>query len=164
MNMQFSRGFLPTVVVFVAASFAMAPASMAASRGGHGGGGAKHSGGGAKRDVNVNNSKRDVRTNNVRSTSVNNVNVNKSTNVNVNVDSHHGGCCNNGWDNDYHPIATAAAVTATVAVTSAVIGSMVRTVPAGCVPVNYGGYIYQQCGTTWYQPQGSQYVVIAPPY
>ena len=40
-----------------------------------------------------------------------------------------GGCCNNGWDNDYHPVATAAAVTATVAVTSAVIGSMVRTVP-----------------------------------
>jgi len=85
----------------------------------------------------------------------------KSTNVNVNVDSH-GGCC--GWDNDYHPIATAAAVTATVAVTSAVIGSMVRTVPAGCVPVNYGGMVYQQCGTTWYQPQAGQYVVVYPPY
>ena len=75
-----------------------------------------------------------------------------------------GGCCNNGWDNDYHPVATAAAVTAAVAVTSAVVGSMVRTVPAGCVPVNYGGMIYQQCGSTWYQPQGSQYIVINPPY
>jgi hypothetical protein len=101
-----------------------------------------------------------VRTNNVRSTSVNNVNVNK--NVNVNVDR--GGCCNNGWDNDYHPIATAAAVTATVAVTSAVVGSIVRTVPAGCVPVNYGGMIYQQCGGVWYQPQGAQFIVVNAPY
>ena len=101
-----------------------------------------------------------MRTNNVRSTSVNNVNVNRNVNVNVSG----GGCCNNGWDNDYHPIATAAAVTATVAVTSAIVGSMVRTVPAGCVPVNYGGMVYQQCGTTWYQPQGTQYVVINPPY
>jgi hypothetical protein len=24
--------------------------------------------------------------------------------------------------------------------------------------------IYQQCGSTWYQPQGSQYVVVNPPY
>jgi hypothetical protein len=55
-------------------------------------------------------------------------------------------------------------VTATVAVTSAIVGSIVRTVPAGCVPVNYGGYIYQQCGSTWYQPQGTQYIVINPPY
>ncbi len=46
-----------------------------------------------------------------------------NVNVNVNGDS---GCCNNGWDNDYHPVATAAAVGAAVAVTSAVIGSMVR--------------------------------------
>jgi hypothetical protein len=113
----------------------------------------------------VNNQRADARTNNVRSTSVNNVNqnvnVNSNRNVNVNVESH-GGCC--GWDNDYHPVATAAAVTATVAVTSAVIGSMVRTVPPGCVPVNYAGMVYQQCGATWYQPQGSQYVVVNPPY
>jgi hypothetical protein len=50
-----------------------------------------------------------------------NVNVNK----NVNVQQSGGGCCNNGWDNDYHLVATAAAVTATVAVTSAIVGSMV---------------------------------------
>jgi hypothetical protein len=43
-------------------------------------------------------------------------------------------------------------------------GSMVRTVPAGCVPVNCSGMVYQQCGSTWYQPQGTQYVVINPPY
>lgn len=102
-----------------------------------------------------------MRTNHVRNTSVNNVNVNR--NVNVNVDRH-GGCCGGGWDNDYHPIATAAAVTATVAVTSAVVGSIVRSVPPSCVPVNYGGMIYQQCGSTWYQPQGAQYMVVDPPY
>jgi hypothetical protein len=48
--------------------------------------------------------------------------------------------------------------------TLAVIGSMVRTVPANCVPVNYGSIVYQQCGSTWYQPQGGQYVAINPPY
>jgi hypothetical protein len=43
------------------------------------------------------------------------------------------------WENDYHPIATAVAVTATFAVTSAVMTSKERTVPAtlpGKVP-NY---------------------------
>ena len=153
--------FLAPLAVLVLASLALAPLAEAAGRGGGHGGGGHQAGGGGKRNVEVNNNKRDVRTNNVRSTSVNNVNVNK--NVNVNVDNNRG-CCNNGWDNDYHPIATAAAVTATVAVTSAIVGSIVRTVPAGCVPVNYGGYIYQQCGSTWYQPQGTQYIVINPPY
>jgi len=152
--------FLAPLAALVFAGLAWAPLAEAAGRGGGHGGGGHHAGGG-KRNVEVNNNKRDVRTNNVRSTSVNNVNVNK--NVNVNVDNNRG-CCNNGWDNDYHPIATAAAVTATVAVTSAIVGSIVRTVPAGCVPVNYGGYIYQQCGSTWYQPQGTQYIVINPPY
>ena len=56
------------------------------------------------------------------------------------------------------------AVGAAVAVTSAVVGSMVNTVPANCVPVNYSGMVYQQCGSQWYQPQGSQYVVVNPPY
>jgi len=54
--------------------------------------------------VRVNNNRADVRTNNVRNTSVNNVNVNRSVNVNVETDHH--GCC--GWDNDCHPVATAA--------------------------------------------------------
>ena len=124
------------------------------------------------RHAQPNNHRADARTNNVRNTSVNNVNrntnvsntnvnVNRNVNVNVDVDNHHG-CC--GWDNDYHPIATAAAVTATVAVTSAIIGSMVPHPPPGCVPVNYGGLVYQQCGGTWYQPQGTQFVVVNPPY
>jgi len=160
MNSTFSKMPMATLALFVVTHLALVPAAEAAGNRG-GGGGAHHGGGGAKAKPQVNNSRTDKRTNNVRSTSVNNVNVNK--NVNVNVDNNRG-CCNNGWDNDYHPIATAAAVTATVAVTSAIVGSIVNAPPPGCVPVNYGGYIYQQCGSTWYQPQGSQYVVIAPPY
>jgi hypothetical protein len=143
------------------------PAAEAAGNRGGGGGGARAAGGGgggAKAKPQANNANRDVRTNNVRSTSVSNVNnnVNVNKNVNVNVDADRRGCC--GWDNDYHPVATAAAVTATVAVTSAVIGSIVNAPPPGCVPVNYGGIIYQQCGTTWYAPQGPQFIVVAPPY
>jgi hypothetical protein len=153
------------MIVLVLASVALVPMADAARGGGGGGGrvggggGGAYAGGGGRQNVQVNNSRADVRTNNVRSTSVNNVNVNRNVNVNVSG----GGCCG-GWDHDYHPVATAAAVGAAVAVTSAVVGSMVRTVPVGCVPVNYGGMIYQQCGTVWYQPQGAQYVVINPPY
>ena len=93
-----------------------------------------------------------------RNTTVNrNTNVNVNRNVDVDVDV----------DRNWHPVATAAAVTATVAVTSAVVGSIVHSVPPSCVPVVINGITYQQCGTTWYQPQyaGStvQYVVIAPP-
>jgi hypothetical protein len=172
MSNVLGKVFLPAVVALVGASFAVAPVVEAADRG---------RAGGARQSVQANNVRADVRTNNVRSTSVNNVNrnttninrnttnINRNTNVNVNRDvhvdvdvDHHGGCC--GWDHDYHPVATAAAVTATVAVTSAIVGSMVRTVPAGCVPVNYGGFVYQQCGTVWYRPQGTQYIVVNPPY
>lgn len=165
---NFSRLLLAPLAVLVLGSVALAPlAEAAGNKGGGGGGGAK-----PKAQVNnskqVNNSNKDVRTNNVRNTSVNNVNnnvnVSSNKNVNVNVDNNRGGCCNNGWDNDYHPIATAAAVTATVAVTAAIVGSVVSAPPPGCYPVNYGGIIYQQCGSTWYMPQGPQYVVINPPY
>jgi len=138
----FKPAFVAPLVAFAVASVAIVP--WAEAQRGHGGGGAHASGGGGRQNVQASASRADVRTNNVRSTSVNNVNVNRNTNVNVNGDR---GCCNGGWDNDYHPVATAAAVTATVAVTSAIVGSMVRTVPAGCVPVNYGGFVYQQCGT-----------------
>jgi hypothetical protein len=119
--------------------------------------------------VQANNAHADQRTNNVRNTSVNNVNVNNNNNVNVNknvnVNVEGGGCCNNnGWDNDYHPVATVAAVSATVAVTSAIVGSMAPSVPPSCVPVSYGGMVYQQCGSTWYQAQGTQFIVVNPPY
>jgi hypothetical protein len=119
--------------------------------------------------VKVNNNRRDVRTKDVRKRSINNVHINNNRNVNVNV-NRRGGCCGGGWDDDddWNPVATAAAVTAAAVVTSAVVGSIVHSVPPSCVPVNYGGVVYQQCGNTWYQPQyvGSQiqYSVINPPY
>jgi len=176
MKSSFGKLLLASLAALFLASFAMASFAEAAAggRGGGGGGGggaragaggggggrAAAAGGGTRQSAQVNNSRADTRTNNVRSTSVNNVNVER--NVNVNVEGH-GGCCG-GWDNDYHPVATAAAVTGSVAVTSAVVGSMVRSVPPSCVPVNYGGMVYQQCGSTWYQPQGAQYVVVNPPY
>jgi hypothetical protein len=176
MNTSFGKLLQASLAAVVLTSFAMAPyADAAAARGGGGGGGGARAGGaggggggaaagggaraaggaGGRQSAQVSDSKADARTNNVRSSSVNNVNVERNVDVDV-----EGG----GWDNDYHPGARAAAVTAGVAVTAAVVGSRVATVPASCVPVNYGGMVYQQCGSTWYQPQGSQYVVVNPPY
>ena len=171
MMRPFGKLLPASLAALVLTSFSIAPDADAAAARGGGGGGARAAGGGggaragggggARQSAQVDNSRADTRTNNVRSTSVNNVNVDRDVNVNV---EGHGGCCHGGWDNDYHPVAAAAAVGTAVAVTSAVVGSMVRSVPPSCVPVNYGGMVYQQCGSTWYQPQGSQYVVVNPPY
>ncbi len=94
---------------------------------------------GARTNVNVNNK---------------NVNVNSNRHVDIDVDNHH------------HPVGTALAIGATVAVTAAVVGSVTPTLPPACVPIIVNGLMYQQCGTAWYQPQyvGSsvQYVVVAP--
>ena len=107
--------------------------------------------------TNINNSKK-------------NINIDNSRDVDINVDGngrHHGGW---GYDNDYHPIATAVGVTAAVAVTAAVIGAIVtpNQLPSNCVQVYRGNTSYMQCGSTWYQPQyqGSNvtYVVINQPY
>jgi hypothetical protein len=118
--------------------------------GGGGGGGARAAGagggGGARPSAQPNNSRADSRTNDVRSTSVNNVNVGKNVKVNVDVDQR------GGWD---HPVAGAMVVGGAMAVTAAAVGSMVNAVPTGCVPINDGGMVYQQCGSTWYQPQGA---------
>ena len=181
MTRSFSKAVLAAVAA-ITISMALVPLAAAAGGGGgrgggggggkaasqsSGGGGARSSsgGGGNRQAAQVNNTKADARTNDVRNTSVNNVNNTTNVNVNRNVNVQaSGGCCNNnGWDNDYHPVATAAAVTATVAVTSAIVGSIVNRPPPGCVPVNVSGMVYQQCGSTWYQPQGSQYVVVNPP-
>jgi hypothetical protein len=94
-----------------------------------------------------------------------NINVNRNVNVNVNNSYHgggyyYGGCC-------YHPVAVAAAVTATAVVTAAVVGSIVHSVPPSCTTVIVNGLAYQQCGSTWYQPQfvgtTTTYVVVNPP-
>jgi hypothetical protein len=67
----------------------------------------------------------------------------------------------------YHPVARTAAVVGTAAVTAAAVGSVVRTLPAGCSSVMVGNVAYQQCGTTWYQPAYSgttvNYTVVNPP-
>ena len=95
-----------------------------------------------------------------------NTNVNVNSNRNINVDVDHRGCCDNDWDDHHHPIATGAAIGATAAITSAVVGSMVRTLPPACQTVMVNGIGYSNCGGTWYQPQyvGTtvQYVVVAP--
>lgn len=111
----------------------------------------------ARTNVNVkrNVSSRDVNVN--RNVNVNrDVNVNR--NVNVDVDRH-------GWG--YHPVATGVAIGATAAVTAAVIGSVVYSLPPSCSSVIVNGVSYQQCGSTWYQPQyaGSNvtYVVVNSP-
>ena len=95
-----------------------------------------------------------------------NVNVNSNANRNVNVNSNRHVDVDVDVDRDYHPVGTALAVGATVAVTTAIIGSTVNALPPACVPVQVGNILYQQCGSTWYQPQyvGSsvQYVVVTP--
>ncbi len=110
-----------------------------------------HRGGNRNTNVNRNNN----RNNNV------NVNRNRNTNVNVNVNNNHR---RGGY---YHPVGRAVAVGATVAVTAAIVGSMVNTLPAtGCTTVISSGISYQQCGSVWYQPQYSgnsvTYIVVNP--
>ena len=67
----------------------------------------------------------------------------------------------------HHPVATAAAVTAAAVVTAAVVGSIVYTIPPSCSTVIINGFAYQQCGSTWYQPQisgsSTTYIVVNPP-
>ena len=106
-----------------------------------------------------------------RNTNVNrntNTNVNRNTNVNVdrdvNVHTHRDVDIDVDVDRGWNPVATVAAV----AVTAAVVGSIVNTLPpSGCYPVQIGPTLYQQCGSYWYQPQyyGTtvQYVVVNPP-
>ena len=125
---------------------------------------AQRRGGGAYRSsaqTNVNRSANVNRNVNVN----NNVNVNRNVNVNVNNNYHGGGCYNCGCC--YHPVAVAAAVTATAVVTAAVVGSIVHSVPPSCSSVIVNGLAYQQCGSTWYQPQFSgtttTYIVVNPP-
>jgi hypothetical protein len=97
--------------------------------------------------------------------SQNNINIDNHRDVDIDVD----GRGHWGYDDHYHPIATAAAVTATVAVTSAVVGAIIRPaqLPSSCVQVIRFDVTYMQCGSTWYQPQyqGSDitYVVVNAP-
>ena len=146
-------------VVAIAVAMLVTGATALAQRGG---GGTRSS---ARQSVNRNDTVN--RNNNVN----NNTNVNRNTNINrdididrdidVDVDHRYGGCCyNNGWG-------TAAAIATTAAVTAAVVGSVVNTLPPSCQVVVQNGFTYQQCGSTWYQPQmvggSTTYVVIDAP-
>lgn len=106
-----------------------------------------------------------------RSGSVNrnaNVNVNQNVNVHrdINVDVDDDWHDHDDWDD--HPVARGVAIGTAAAVTAAAIGSIVYSVPPSCATVVVNGLAYQQCGSTWYQPQyaGSQvtYVVVNPPH
>jgi hypothetical protein len=124
---------------------------------------AQRGGGGTRTSVNGNaNRNTNVNSNHNVNANINhnaNVNVNKNVNVNVNHGYYGGGCC-------YHNN-TAAVVAATAIVTAAVIGSRVNTLPPACTVVIMNGLTYQQCGSTWYQPQfvgtTTTYLVVAAP-
>ena len=94
---------------------------------------------------------------------VNTGNVNIGNDVNIDVDN---GWDNNGWD--YHPVARGVAFGTAAAVTSAVVGSMIYSLPPSCANRLYGGVTYSYCNGVWYQPQyaGSSvtYIVVNPPY
>ena len=94
---------------------------------------------------------------------VNTGNVNVGNNVNVDVDR---GWDNDGWD--HHPVAAGMAIGTAAAVTSAVVGSMIYSLPPSCANRYYSGVTYSYCNGTWYQPQyaGSSvtYVVVNQPY
>jgi len=153
----------------IACAFIATSLPVEAGRGKGGGGGQNNVRSQSQKNVNTNrNSNKNVNVNSNRNKNTNvNVNSNRNKNVNVDIDvdhrgGHHNGCCYH--DNDFHPVATVAAV----AVTAAVIGSIVNTVPPGCTTVMANGYAYQQCGNTWYQPRMSgsstTYIVVNPPY
>jgi hypothetical protein len=139
----------PLVVVLALTS----TGSQAFAQRGRGGGGAAR--GTARSNVNAS---RNVNANR-------NVNAERNVYVNRDVDVHGGygrgyGCC-------YHPVAAGAAIATTAVVTAAVVGSIVNTLPPSCSAVVVNQVTYQQCGSTWYQPQFSgtstTYVVVNPP-
>ncbi len=73
---------------------------------------------------------------------------------------------NNNYRYDYGWGGAVAAGVA-VGVTAAAIGSVAYALPSGCSSTVVNGVIYQQCGSTWYQPQyagnSMSYVVVARP-
>jgi hypothetical protein len=132
-------------------------------------------GGNVNRGANVNrNAHINNRANVNRNTNINrnaNVNVNRNANVNVNrnVNVHGGyGYHGGGYYHDHDDgIGVGGAIA--IGVAGMAIGSMITAaaLPPSCSTVSVNGITYQQCGSTWYQPQysGSQvnYIVVNPP-
>lgn len=121
------------------------------------------------KNVNRNNNNRNTNINNNKNVNVNsnrnnNVNINRDRDIDIDVDvDHRHGCC---YDNHHHGVGVVGAVAA-VAVTAAVVGSIVNTLPPSCSVVMVNGFTYQQCGSVWYQPQfvgtTTSYVVVTAP-
>jgi hypothetical protein len=104
-----------------------------------------------------------------RNTNINhNTNINRNTNVNVNrnVNVHGGGYYGGGY---YHNDGIGVGGAIAIGVAGMAIGSMITaaSLPPSCSMVNINGITYQQCGSTWYQPQyaGTQvnYIIVNPP-
>ena len=108
----------------------------------------------------------------------NNIDRDRFTNINnrpVNIgDVEIEGGWNNGWDGCcYRPLAGAAVGAAVGYATGVAVGStyatgtVVYTLPSECVTSVVNGITYEQCGSTWYQPQFSgtdtTYIVVDPP-
>lgn len=121
----------------------------ASARGGGGGGARASAGGGAAARTSISG---DVNRNRNR-----NINADRHTDIDIDVDNR------NDWVDD-HPVAAAVAV---AAVTSAVIGSTVYSIPSSCSVVVVDSVTYQQCGSDWYEPRyvdtSIQYVVVDAP-
>jgi hypothetical protein len=121
--------------------------------------------------TNVNHNTNINRTKNVNRNT--NVNVNRNANVNVNRNVHvhggyHGGYHGGGYYHDHDDgIGVGGAIA--IGVAGMAVGSMITAaaLPPSCSTVSVNGITYQQCGSTWYQPQysGSQvnYIVVNPP-
>jgi hypothetical protein len=164
---------LSHLLAFVALA-AFASSDLSAQRGGRGGGGGARAGGQARSSAGTHHRSASThrgssthhagRTTSHRSTTasnnrgngnrVNNGNINTG-NVNVNVNGH-----GYGYGHGYHPVARGVVAGATAA---AVMGHYYHTLPSGCSTVNQHGIVYHHCGSTWYQTEGSQYVVVQQP-
>ena len=95
---------------------------------------------------------------------INNRPINGGDNINIggDWDDNYHGCCYSGWG------AYAAGAVTGAAINSAYnYGSTVYALPSGCVTTVVNGVTYQQCGSTWYEPQfdgtTTTYVVVSPP-
>lgn len=95
---------------------------------------------------------------------INTGDVRIGNNTNINID-------NDGWrdwDDRPHPIAAGVAFGTAAAVTSAVVGSMIYSLPPACAPRPYAAMTYYYCGNVWYEPryEGDRvvYVVVNQPY
>jgi hypothetical protein len=129
-------------------------------------GGNIHRGAHVNRNANINRGSHVNRRTNINRNA--NVNVNRNTNVNVNRNVHvHRGYHGGGYYDHNDGIGVGGAIA--IGVAGMAIGSMITAaaLPPSCSTVSVNGITYQQCGSTWYQPQysGSQvnYIVVNPP-